>query len=68
MRADPEPVVMTVALASQGTVAATDLDSVDGAFPAEAQGWVPRVRLKQSELFVCKFLDVRRKLLVAFPE
>ena len=35
MCADPEPVVMTVPLASERAVAAADFDSVDSAFLAE---------------------------------
>lgn len=68
MRADPEPVIMTVSLASQCTVTATDLDSVNSAFLAKAQGGVPRIRLKQSEIFIRKLLNVRWKFFVALPE
>jgi hypothetical protein len=68
MRADPEPVVMTVALASQCTVTATDLDGVNNAFLAKAQGGVPRIRLKQNELLIRELLNVRWKLFVALPE
>ncbi len=35
MCADPEPVVMTVPLASEGAVAAADFDSVNPTFLAE---------------------------------
>ncbi len=68
MCADPEPVVMTVPLASEGAVAAADFDSVDSTFLAKAQGGVPRIRLKQGEVFIGKLLNMRREPLVAFPE
>lgn len=68
MRADPEPVVITVTLASQGTITATDLNRVDRAFLAKAQRWMPRIRLKQGELLVRELLNVCGKLLVALPE
>jgi hypothetical protein len=46
MCADPEPVVMTVPLASQCTVAPTDLDSVNCAFLAKAERRTPRISFK----------------------
>ena len=43
---------MTVSLASQGTVAPTDLDNVNCAFLAKAERRMPRISLKQSEIFI----------------
>jgi len=40
MCADPEPVVMTVSFASQGTVAPTDLDGVNPTFLVTPHGGV----------------------------
>jgi hypothetical protein len=66
--ADPEPVIMTVSLASQRAIAATDLDSVNCAFLAKAERRMPGISLKQSEIFVRKLLDMRGQQIVASPE
>jgi hypothetical protein len=66
--ADPEPVIMTVSLASQGAVAPTDLDTINCAFLAKAERRMPRVRLKQSEIFIRKLLDMRGQQIVGSPE
>jgi hypothetical protein len=66
--ADPEPVIMTVSLASQGAVAPTDLDSINCAFLAKAKRRMPRISLKQSEIFIRKPLDMRGEQIVASPE
>jgi hypothetical protein len=66
--ADPEPVIMTVSLASQGAVAPTDLDSINCPFLAKAERRMPRISLKQSEIFIRQLLDMRGQQIVAFPE
>ena len=68
MCADPEPVIMTVSLASQCAVAPTDLDSINCAFLAKAKRRMPRIGLEQGEIFICKLLNMRRQQIVASPE
>jgi hypothetical protein len=55
MCADPEPVVMTVSLASQCAIAPTDLDSVNCAFFAKAERRMAWISLKQSEILSASF-------------
>ncbi len=64
----PEPVVMTVSLASQSTVAATDLDGVDLTLLSEAQRGMPGIILEQREILICELLNVRRPPVVVLPE
>jgi uncharacterized membrane protein len=45
----PEPVIMAVSFASQGTVTATDLDGVDFTLLSEAQRGVPRIISEQRD-------------------
>ena len=59
---------MTVSLASQCAVAPTDLDSINCAFLAKAERRMPRVSLKQSEIFMRKLLDMHWEQIVASPE
>jgi hypothetical protein len=64
----PEPVIMAVSFASQGTVTATDLDGVDFTLLSEAQRGVPRIISEQREILVRELLNVHRQPLVALPE
>jgi hypothetical protein len=59
---------MIISLASQGAVAPTDLDTINRAFLAKAERRMPGIRLKQSEIFICKLLDIRGQRIVASPE
>jgi hypothetical protein len=68
VRANLKPVVIAVTLASDGAVTATDFDAVNTAFFAEAQRWMSRIRLKKSEIFVGKLLNVLGQLVITLPE
>ena len=68
MRANPEPIVVTSPLTSQGTVTAANLDSVDSALPGEAERRMPGSCLEQRELFIRELLNVRWELVLALPE
>ncbi len=62
MRANPEPIVVTSPLTSQGTVTAANLDSVDSALLGEAERRMPGSCLEQRELFIRELLNVRWEL------
>jgi hypothetical protein len=68
VRANPEPVVMTIPLTSQRAIAPTNLDGKDRAFFTKPERGMPGVRLKQGEIFICELLDMRGESLVASPE
>jgi hypothetical protein len=61
---DPEPVVMTIPLPSQGTVATADFDGVDFAFLGKAQRGMPWIDLEQGEILLGELLNVLREFFV----
>jgi hypothetical protein len=68
MRADREPVVMTVSLASERAIASADFGSINLTLFAEVQRRMAWVCLKQSEVLFRELLNVPKELVVTLSE